>query len=129
MSATPFHEALEAIAKPLEFAARDGFARLDRLPELEKNVADAAARARALCVPPDVRKRFAGVEAAFAQPLGAAEKRAAVERALAALAPLREPGFADAAIARGFGEIPGVGPRRAQQLAQRGLRTIADLLF
>ena len=129
MSATPFHEAVEAIAKPLEFAARDGFARLDRLPELEKNVADAAARAQTLFVPPDVAKRFARIEAAFAKPLSAADKRAAVERALAELAPLRDPGFADAAIARGFGEIPGVGPRRAQQLAQRGLRSIADLLF
>ena len=127
--ATPFQEALEAVAKPLGFAARDGFAYIHRLPELEKNVADAAARVRALFVPLDVKQRFARIEAAFAKPLPGAEKRAAVERALAELAPLRDPGFADAAIARGLGELPGVGPRRAQQLAQRGLRTIADLLF
>jgi ATP-dependent DNA helicase RecG len=126
---TPFQEAVAAIAKPLEFAARDGFARIARLPELEKNVADAAARGRTLCVPPDVKHRFARIEAAFAKPLDAAGKRAAVERALAELSPLREPGFAEAAIARGFAEVPGVGPRRAQQLAQRGLRSIADLLF
>jgi ATP-dependent DNA helicase RecG len=127
--ATPFQEALEAVAKPLDFAARDGFARIARLPELEKNVAAAAARVRPLFVPPDVKQRIARVEAAFAKPLAEAERRAAVERALTELAPLREPAFADAALARGVGEIAGVGPRRAQQLAQRGLRTIADLLF
>jgi ATP-dependent DNA helicase RecG len=92
-------------------------------------VADAAARLRALFVPLDVKQRLARIEAAFAKPLPDAQKRAAVERALAELAPLREAGFAEAAIARGLGEIPGVGPRRAQQLAQRGLRSIADLLF
>jgi ATP-dependent DNA helicase RecG len=129
VSSTPFHEALAALAKPLDFAARDGFARLARLPELERNVADAAGRLRALFVPLDVKQRAARIEAAFAKPLAAEERRAAVERALAELAPLRAPGFADAALARGASEIPGVGPRRAQQLAQRGLRTIADLLF
>jgi ATP-dependent DNA helicase RecG len=127
--ATPVQEALEAVAKPLDFAARDGFAYVHRLPELEKNVAAAAARVRTLFVPPEVKQRFARIEAAFAKPLADAEKRVAVERALAELAPLRDPGFADAAIARGLAEIPGVGPRRAQQLAQRGLRSIADLLF
>ena len=129
LPATPFHEALEATLKPLEFAAADDFARIVRLPELEKNVADAAERMRALFVPLDVKQRAARIAAAFAKPLPAAERRAAVERALADLAPLREPGFAEAAIARGLAEIPGVGPRRAQQLAQRGLRSIADLLF
>jgi ATP-dependent DNA helicase RecG len=127
--ATPFQEALEALQRPLEFAAADDFARLARLPDLEKNVADAAARGRTLFVPADVKQRFARIEAAFAKPLAEAEKRAAVERALRELAPLREPGFADAAVARGLGEIRGIGPRRVQQLAQRGLRSVADLLF
>ncbi len=129
MSATPFQQALEALIKPLEFAARDGFARIARLPELEKNVADAAARARTLFVPLDVKQRLARIEAVFAKPLPDAEKRATVTRVLEELAPLRDPGFAEGAIARGLGEVPGVGPRRAQQLAQRGLRNIADLLF
>jgi ATP-dependent DNA helicase RecG len=92
-------------------------------------VADAAARALALAIPVDAKQRIARIEAAFAKPLAPAQKRAAVERALAELAPLREPAYAEAAIARGLGDIPGVGPKRAQQLAQRGLRSIADLLF
>ena len=125
----PFRKHSKPSRSRSSFAAQDDFARIERLPDLEKNVADAAARARTLFVPADVKQRFARIEAAFAKPLAAAGKRAAVERALAELAPLRDPGFADAAIARGLGEIPGVGPRRAQQLAQRGLRSIADLLF
>src|SRR5262245_35841864 len=129
MPATPFAEAIEAVAKPLEFAAADGFARIARLPELEENVAGAAGRILTLFVPPDVKQRLARIEAAFARRLPAAEKRGAVERALAELAPLREPGFADAAIARPLSGLAGIGPKRAQQLAQRGLRTIADLLF
>jgi len=129
LSATPFQEALEAIVKPLEFAATDGFAHLDRLRALEKSVAGAAERARSLCVPPDVARIFARVEEAFAKPLADAEKKRAVTSALAVLAPLREPGFADGAIARPLSGLAGIGPKRAQQLAQRGLRSIADLLF
>src|SRR5262245_23704121 len=129
MPATPFAEAIEAVAKPLEFAAADGFARIARLPELEENVAGAAGRILTLFVPPDVKQRLARIEAAFARRLPAAEKRGAVERALAELAPLREPGFADAAVARPLSGLAGIGPKRAQQLAQRGLRSVADLLF
>jgi ATP-dependent DNA helicase RecG len=97
--------------------------------ELEKSVAGAAARALALCIPPDAARVLGRIEEAFAQPLAGKAKRAAVERALTLLAPLESPEFADAAIARPVASLPGVGPRRAQQLAQRGLRTIADLLF
>ena len=129
MTETLFQEAVQALARPLDFAARDGFAYIERLPDLEKNMSGAAERARALHVPPDVARGFARIEEDFAKPLAAGEKKRAVERAVAALAPLRDPGFADAAIARPLGGLAGIGPRRAQQLAQRGLRSIADLLF
>jgi ATP-dependent DNA helicase RecG len=129
VSATPFQGALEAVVAPLEFAATDDFAHLDRVRDLERTVAGAAERARALCLPPDVARSLARIEEAFAKPLGPVEKKRTVERALAALRPLREPGFADAAIARPLSGLAGIGPKRAQQLAQRGLRTIADLLF
>jgi ATP-dependent DNA helicase RecG len=129
LNATPFQEALAALRKPLAFAASDEFAHLERVRDLEKSVAAAAGRAAALCVPPDAARTLTRIEEAFAKPLEAKAKRAAVERALALLAPLEAHDFADAAIARPVASLPGVGPRRAQQLAQRGLRSIADLLF
>jgi ATP-dependent DNA helicase RecG len=129
VTATSFQEAVGAVARPLDFAARDGFAYLERLPDLEKNVSSAAERGRTLHVPPDVARVFAKIVEEFSKPLAADEKRRAVERALAALAPLRDPGFADAAIARPLSGLAGIGPRRAELLAQRGLRSIADLLF
>jgi ATP-dependent DNA helicase RecG len=129
LNATPFQEALAALRKPLAFAASDDFAHLGRLRDLEKSVAAAAGRAAALCIPPDAARTLTRIEEAFAKPLEAKAKRAAVERALALLAPLEAPAFADAAIARPLASLPGVGPRRAQRLAQRGLRSVADLLF
>jgi ATP-dependent DNA helicase RecG len=70
------------------------------------------------------------VRARFAEPLpGSEARRAAIADSLRDLAPLRDPGYADRAIARAVATLPGVGPKRAQQLAQRGLRTVSDLLF
>jgi ATP-dependent DNA helicase RecG len=129
LSGTPFQEALAALRKPLAFAASDDFAHLPRLRDLEKGVAAAAGRAAALCIPPDAARVLTRIEEAFAAPLEVEAKRKAVTRALELLAPLEAPSFADAAIARPLGSLAGVGPRRAQQLAQRGLRSIADLLF
>jgi len=129
VSATPFQDALDAITKPLDLAAADDFARLARFKHLERGVAPACVRALALALPPDVKRTIAQVEATFAKPLPEAEQRRAIERALAALAPLRDPAFADAAIARPLSGLPGIGPKRAEQLAQRGLRSVADLLF
>ena len=129
MSSTPFQGALEAIAKPLEFAAAEDFARLARVKDLERGVAAACARALALALPPDVKRVIGLVEASFAKPLAEVEQKPVIQRALAALAALRDPSFADAAIARPLSGLAGIGPKRAQQLAQRGLRTVADLLF
>jgi len=129
VSATPFQDALDAITKPLDLAAADDFARLARFKHLERGVAPACVRALALALPPDVKRTIAQVEATFAKPLPEAEQRRAIERALVALAPLRDAAFADAAIARPLSGLPGIGPKRAEQLAQRGLRSVADLLF
>ncbi|MGH7287839.1 MAG: hypothetical protein ACREI8_07455, partial [Myxococcota bacterium] len=121
LSATPFQEALKAIAKPLEFAAAEDFARLARVKDIERGVAAACARALALALPPDVKRVIGWVEVSFAKPLAEAEQKRAIQRALAALAPLREPAFPDATIARPLSGLAGIGPKRAQQLAQRGL--------
>ncbi len=129
MEPTPFSAAIEAVAKPLLFAASDDFAHEGRLRELEESVAAAAKRARVLAIPAEAQRILARVEQRFAAPLAGEARREAVTQALAELAPLRDAAYAEAAIARSVATLPGVGPKRAQQLAQRGLRTLADLLF
>jgi ATP-dependent DNA helicase RecG len=129
MHATPFAAALQAVAAPLEFAARDDFARAERVHALEATVAAAAAHAASLAIPPEARRLLEAVHGRFAAGLDAGARRAAIADSLRDLAPLRDAGYADRAIARAIATLPGVGPRRAQSLAQRGLRTIADLLF
>jgi len=130
MHATPFAAAFRAVAAPLEFAAAKDFANAERVRDLEASVAAAAARAAALAIPPEARRLLTVVGARFAQPLAASGARSkAIADSLRDLAPLLDPAYADRAVARAVATLPGVGPKRAQQLAQRGLRTIADLLF
>ena len=126
---TPFAAALEAVTRPLDFASGAEFARIDRVRDLEQTVASAARRGAALAIPGDAAKRLAGVAALFETALEGPARVDAVERALALLAPLREPGWCDLAIASSTAELAGVGARRAEALAKRGLRSVADLLF
>ncbi len=129
MDASPFAQALAAVQAPLGFAARDGFAHAERVRDLERTVRDAARRAAGLAVPPDARRLLGAVAAAFEKPLTGEARVAAVQAALRRLAPLAEPGWSESALERAPTAIPGIGPRRAEALARRGLRTVADLLF
>ena len=95
---------------------------LDRLPELESERGGRrVARARTLCVPPDVKQRLARLEAAFAKPLAGPRRSAPPSSA-------RSPRWRRCASrasrtprSRGRSpRSPASGPRRAQQLAQRG---------
>jgi ATP-dependent DNA helicase RecG len=125
MDASPFQAALEAVARPLEFA-RDP-AGAERVRDLERTVGEAARRAASLAVPGDVRGALARVSALFERP--GVERKAAAERALAMLAPFRRPGFGDEALERSVAMLSGLGPRRAALLDKRGLGRIGDLLF
>ena len=127
--ASPFAAALEAVRRPLEFAARDGFAHLGRVRELEASVHAAASRAAALAIPGDAARALAGVAARFAASLAGEARSAAVREALASLAPFADPAWAEAALARPVTALPGVGPRRAELLAERDLRTVLDVLM
>ena len=129
MGVSPFQSAIEATLKPLEFAARDDFAHLGRVQELEAAVAGAAARALALAIPRDVRRVLERLAKAFAEPLAEPQRARVIRRALAALRPLTEPAWCDDALARPPTALPGVGPQRAELLARRGLRSVGDLLF
>ena len=56
VGASPFQQAIEAVWKPLAFAARDDFQRLERVRDLESTVAAAAARALELAIPRDAKQ-------------------------------------------------------------------------
>ena len=72
MGASPFQSAIEAALKPLEFAARDDFAHLGRVQDLEAAVAGAATRALTLAIPRDVRRVLEKMAKALKYVAGAA---------------------------------------------------------
>jgi ATP-dependent DNA helicase RecG len=126
---SPFEEALAGVLRPLEFAARDGFAHLDRVHDLPHAVAAAAQRALALAIPRDAREALAETARLFSEPAEGALLEGAVERARARLAPFAEPTWCEKALARSPAALPGVGPKRAETLARRGLASVMDLLL
>ncbi len=133
-SSSPFAAELEALVKPLRFAARDDFAHLERVQHLDATVAAAAERARRLAVPFDAHLIFERVHALFASVNAVAQAATStraerVAQALALLVPLCEPDYAERALARPLAKLPGVGPRRAELLVRRGVRCVGDLLF
>ncbi len=129
MPSSPFAAALEAVQAPLRFAAEDGFARADRVLELERAVCAAAAHAQALAIPRDARAVLARVAAAFAEPLAGAQRVEAIERALELLGEIADPRWADAALERPASALAGIGPKRAKLLERRGFGSITDLLY
>jgi len=129
VASSPFAAAVEACLAPLRFAAEDDFARAERVRDLEGAVREAAAAAAALAVPRDARAALARVQALFAEPLAGAARVRAVREALRALAVLADPAWAEQALARPPSALPGIGGKRAELLARRGLATVADLLF
>jgi ATP-dependent DNA helicase RecG len=129
MAGTPFQAAIEALLRPLEFAARDEFAHLPRVRNLGESVSEAAGRAAALAVPADARELLERLRARFEQPLGPDDAAREIGAALEVLRPLGRAEWAEAALARSPEVLRGVGARRAQSLARRDLRSVEDLLF
>jgi len=126
---SPFARAVDALHGLLARAAAADVAALEPIPELAAAVRRAAADARSLAVPADVRKALAGLERSFEAPLEREAAVAAVRRGLALVRPWTDPAWADAALARPVSSLPGVGPKRAETLARRGLKSVAHLLF
>jgi ATP-dependent DNA helicase RecG len=129
VAASPFDLALAALLRPLEFAARDAYAHVERVRDLPHAVAAAAQRALALAIPGDAREALAQTQRAFAPPPADAALVAEVERALVRLRPFADPGWCERALARPPTSLPGVGPKGAERLARRGLANVGDLLF
>ncbi len=118
---------------PLEFAAEELAARSEgsasRLRNLEQAVTTACHRLQELRIPRDLRRSIERIGKRFAEPLTDDERPRAVAAALEALAPCAEFGWEERALARGVEALPGVGPKRAEALAKRGLARVGDLLF
>ena len=129
MAASPGLEALEAVLRPLEFAARDDYAHADRVQNLERSVHAAAEAALGLALPRELKKVLVGVRDAFAKPLDVAKRRAAIERARARLLPFARQDYAERALAGSPAALPGVGAKRAEVLVRRGLDSVQALLF
>jgi ATP-dependent DNA helicase RecG len=129
VASSPFAAALESCLAPLRFAAEDDCARADRVRDLERAVRETAAAAAARAVPRDARATLERVQALFASPLAGEARVRAVREALRALEALADPVWAEQALLRPPSALPGIGARRADLLARRGLASIADLLF
>jgi hypothetical protein len=99
VASSPGEQAIEAALKPLEFAARNDFAHLERVRDLEAAVASAAERGLELSIPRDLTAALRAVREAFAKRPVAESLRGEIERALKRLQPFAEPDYAERALA------------------------------
>jgi ATP-dependent DNA helicase RecG len=129
MERSPFRAALAALFAPLEFVERSDEAALARVRDLTQSVKRAGEKLDALAIPRDAKDSIAEALGAFTEAAGQGRAREAAVAALAALRPLAAPEWSEAALARPLTALPGVGPKRAKRLAERGLSTLGDLLF
>ena len=115
--------------RPLEFAARDDFARLDRVRNFSSTVLTALDRLHSLAIPRELSNELDRLRELFSGELADAQRRAAVERALKRLAPFRAASWPEQALQSSARVLPGIGTRRVEALARRGLGSVGDLLF
>ncbi len=120
---------IEALCRPLEFAARDDFAQMERVRNLAGAVQAACESLLEYRIPIDLRKFFSKLHGDFSKELEAEDRSVLIRQALRELTPLRRPGWSDEVLARSPSVLPGIGPKRAESLARRGLGSVGDLLL
>jgi ATP-dependent DNA helicase RecG len=124
VAASPAEAAIAAVIAPLEFAQPE------RIPDFAHVVEAAAVRAASGAVPPELRDVLRQVRDLFRKPIAdAAARGAAVAQALDLLRPFTGADYAARALAQSPRVLAGLGPRRAEQLARRGMGTVEDLLY
>ena len=127
--AASFETTLEALRRPIEFAASLNGDKLERVQDLPGVISRACASLCDLAIPQDLHSFFEHLSDQFAEIYESEGPGAAVEWVLPLLAEVAAPDLADRLLSRPPSVLSGVGPRRAEALARRGIRTIGDLLF
>jgi ATP-dependent DNA helicase RecG len=123
---------LSAVLRPLQFAAKDDFAALTRVQELERGVASALEAMATLAIPPDVLRSLGDLRREFeAHETGTEQAARAnrIRRGIDCLTPMATDAWSEAQLSRSVADLPGFGPKRAERLARRDLGRIGDLLF
>ncbi|MCS5634896.1 MAG: OB-fold nucleic acid binding domain-containing protein, partial [Myxococcota bacterium] len=128
-SPTPLERGLAGLLRPLEFAIGGDGANLGRLRELETTLVSACRDLQGLDLPAELVRLFHDLELLLAPPMEGEERLERLRSAWSALSAQREVGWADAMLGRRTSVLSGVGARRAESLAQRGIATVSDLLF
>ena len=129
MPASGFRDGAEALSGPLRFAARDDYAQLARVRDLDRVVVRGCAHLHELAIPADLKQRILTLTRRFERVGEEAELRRAIADALLELRAWLRPGFGDELLSRPISHLKGVGGKRAEALASRRLRNIGDLLF
>ncbi|MBD3306914.1 ATP-dependent DNA helicase RecG [candidate division KSB3 bacterium] len=150
------HHAIQQIRKPLEYSAKQSFAYIDRIRDLEKTVSDWVARVRTLALTDQQRTRVAELESLFRHydDKNTPEKAKIILTALDLLTQLetetttppspeshrptppqsRKPapesrGDSHTDLATPIQFVKGVGPKRARLLHKIGVRTVEQALL
>ena len=155
---TELEKFLADVKKPLDFASRNDFSRLSRIPSLEKDVRNICTRALAGELPAKARSLVSSLRESFSGfgEMETAEKKRKISSAKKMLgrigsleagrprregppprsaaeksdAAARKPGAKRGDVfSAGVGAVGGVGPKVASYLAKRSVRTVYDLLF
>lgn len=137
-------EIIDAVLKPLRYAAKDDFHHLGTLKSLEPLVSSLCNEAALLASQPELGKRFSELKDLFIgfDSLDLPAKKEKVSAAFGILshiesrstspAPSVSAGEAHkrlAAVATPLQALKGVGPRIAERLSKKGLNTVEDLLY
>jgi hypothetical protein len=125
----PLQQALAALTRPLAFAASEDFAKLARVRDLEGGVRAACEAVLKLGLPSDLRRDLDKVVELFAAPLPEDERITAIRRTLALLEPCRAEDWGSLLLSRNLSSLSGVGPKREEAFAKRGLAAVGDLVF
>lgn len=80
-------------------------------------------------LPTELRKRFERLQKKLSARKAGSPRRDLGREILELIEPLGHAGWADELMARSLAALPGVGPKRAEGFARRGLERISDLLF